>query len=311
MSRSIAPATVFSALVVGLAAFSVSAGKTDCPMCERWNAPQEPFRIYGNTYYVGPRGLSSVLITSPEGHVLIDGGLPQSAPVIAANIEKLGFKIEDVTVLLHSHTHFDHAGGLAELKRLSGASLATSPLSALAFEHGLPIASDPQAELREGFPAIKDVEVIQDGHTLRVGPIAITGHYTPGHTPGGMSWSWQSCEGKRCLNLVYGDSLTAVSQDDFRFSDSKTYPHVLEDFRKSFGVFESLPCDILITAHPEATGLWEKLAAREAGDPDALIKAGACRDYAANARQKLNERVEREKRETSQRAAEAARSSEL
>jgi len=311
MRRDISAAAVLAVLLAGLAAFSARAEKKSCPLCERWNAAQEPFRIYGNTYYVGPRGLSSVLITSPEGHVLIDGGLPQSAPVIVANIEKLGFKIEDVRLLLHSHTHFDHVGGLAELKRLSGATLATSSLSALAFKNGLPVPSDPQAELREGFPAIKDAEVIKDGHTLHVGPIAITGHYTPGHTPGGMSWSWQSCEGERCVNLVYGDSLTAVSHDDFRFSDSDTYPNVLEDFRKSFGVFERLPCDILITAHPEATGLWEKLAAREAGDANALSKTGACRDYAANARRKLNERVEREKREASQRAAEAARSSGL
>src|SRR5687767_8374030 len=126
MSRSWMLSVVTS---LSLAA-QVQAAAIDCTRCEAWNQEQAPFQIYGNTYYVGPRGLSSVLITSPQGHVLIDGALPQSAPLIAKHIEQLGFKISDVKLILSSHVHFDHVGGLAELQKLSGAKVIASDIAA-------------------------------------------------------------------------------------------------------------------------------------------------------------------------------------
>src|SRR5262245_41278824 len=98
----------------------------ECPSCAEWNVPQKSFRIFGNTYYVGTHGLSSILITSPRGHVLIDGGLPESAPLILANIRSLGFRAEDVKLILNSHAHYDHAGGLEALREATGASVAAS-----------------------------------------------------------------------------------------------------------------------------------------------------------------------------------------
>ena len=272
----------------------VSPADTACSICAEWNAPQHPFRIYGNTYYVGPHGLSAILVTSSEGHVLIDGALPESAPSIAANIEALGFGIEDVKLILNSHPHFDHAGGVAALQQASGASVAASPASAPVLERGAAGPDDPQYGVLRSFPAVRDVRVISDGESLRVGSLVLTAHFTPGHTPGGTSWSWRSCEEGRCLDLVYADSQTPVSADGFFFTRSETYPTALEDFERGFSALEQLSCDILLTTHPAASQLWERIVARQRGAADALVNPDGCKRYAAAARQQLAERVRSE-----------------
>lgn len=177
------------------------SAEPSCPNCLEWNRPQSPFRIYGNTYYVGPHGLSSILITSNAGHVLIDGGLAESAQQIAANVRSLGFRIEDVKLILNSHVHFDHAGGIAELQRMSGARVVASKWSAAVLKTGGVGRADPQYGVQVGIAPVKHVRELRDGETLRVGGIVMTPHSTPGHTPGGTSWTWKSCEGSVCQNI--------------------------------------------------------------------------------------------------------------
>lgn len=268
-----------------------AASDIPCPSCATWNTPQQPFQIYGNTYYVGTRGLSAILITSSAGHVLIDGGLPESSPIILASIRALGFDVEDIELILNSHPHFDHAGGIAALRRASGATVAASPSSALVLERGESGRDDPQFGSLPPIEPVSDVQAIADGDTLRVGTLALTARFTPGHTPGGTSWSWQSCQDRRCLDLVYADSQTPVSADGFFFSRNETYPMVLEDFERGFAVLEQLECDILLTPHPGASSMWERIQERDQGVADSLIDPDACRRYAANARQRLAERV--------------------
>lgn len=271
-----------------------------CSACDEWNVAREPFRVYGNTWYVGTRGLSAILVTSDEGHVLIDGALPQSAPLIRDNIETLGFRIEDVKLILNSHVHFDHAAGIAQLQRWSGASVAASPRAATVLESGESGPDDPQYGELIPFEPVKNVRKIADGDILRVGALALQAHFTPGHTPGGTSWSWRSCEGERCLDVVYADSLTPISADGFRFSGSESYPSAVEDFERSFSTLESLPCSVLLAPHPFAIGLFDSLAAREKGQADALIDAGGCRRYVEKARQWLAQRLERERTKAEQ-----------
>ncbi|MGZ8379713.1 MAG: subclass B3 metallo-beta-lactamase, partial [Gemmatirosa sp.] len=211
-----------------------------CESCAAWNAPRHPFRIHGNSWYVGTDGLSAVLVTSPQGHVLLDGGLPESAPLIAANVRALGFRMEDVRLILNSHAHYDHAGGIAALQRASGAAVAAHPWSAAVMRHGTTRPEDPQYEIDIPYPAVPTVRVLADGEAVRVGPLALTAHFTGGHTPGGTSWSWRSCEGARCLDLVYADSQTPVSADGFLFTRSTRYPSVLEDFARGFATLEGL-----------------------------------------------------------------------
>ncbi len=270
----------------------------DCPSCAEWNAPHPPLRIHGNTYYVGTNGLSAVLITSPEGHVLIDGGLGESAAPIIEHIRRLGFRIEDVKLILNSHAHYDHAGGIAAFQRASGATVAASPWSAAVIERGISGADDPQYGVLLSYPAATHVRIIGDSEVVRVGPLALMAHFTPGHTPGGTSWSWRSCEQDRCLDLVYADSQTPVSADGFLFTKSTTYPHAIADFERGFAALERPRCDILITPHPSASGLWDRVAARDAGNASALVDQDACRRYAGGARTALATRIATETRPT-------------
>jgi len=266
--------------------------KSDCASCRVWNQPQEPFKIYGNTYYVGTHGLSSILITSPAGHVLIDGALPESAQQIRDHIRALGFRIEDVKLILNSHVHFDHAGGIAELQHWSRARVAASRWSGEVLRKGGVARDDPQYGLLPDIAKVKHVEQFDNEDVVRVGHLALTAHLTPGHTPGGTSWTWKSCEGDRCLNVVYADSVTAVSAPDFKFM---AHPDALKGFEKSFAFLEGAPCDILITTHPEISGLWSRLERRnQEAKPDPMIDAGACKNLAENGREQLRKRVQSE-----------------
>src|SRR4030095_15848430 len=152
-----------------------AAASSDCESCEGWNRDQAPFQIFGNTYYVGVRGLSSVLITSPDGHVLIDGALPQSAPLIARHVQQLGFKMSDVKVILNSHVHYDHAGGIAELQKLSGAKVIASDIAAKVLRTGKVDRSDPQFEILKSYPAVGAVETLGARESVNVGRVQLQG----------------------------------------------------------------------------------------------------------------------------------------
>jgi len=224
----------------------------ECNQCVAWNTEREPFRIFGDTYYVGTAGLSSVLIASEQGLILLDGALPQSAPLIDRNIRKLGLRTEKIRLIVNSHTHFDHAGGIAALQRFSGAEVVATGPGAEALRQGRATKDDPQHGFvdTDAFPRVPKVRVIKNGEKLRVGPLQITARFTPGHTPGGTTWTWRSCERSRCLDIVYADSLNAVSAPGFRFTGDSTHPSIVDRFAQSIKMMEDLPCDILISVHP-------------------------------------------------------------
>lgn len=277
-------------LLLAAAVPTVDTTPIECSNCSAWNEPQVPFRLHGDSWYVGTRGLSAILVATPEGLVLMDGGLPQTAPLIAANVEALGFKLGDVRFLLNSHPHWDHAGGLAALQRLTGAPVVTSAIGAEAMRRGNSPHGDPQAgfgEKANAYPPISDVETIEDGATVQVGGITFTMHATPGHTPGGTTWTWRSCVGGDCRDLVFADSLTAVSSPDYRFSE---HPEQVSQLRASIARVVALPCDLVVSAHPSAVGLFEKLARRDQ-DPQALFDPQSCVAYAAGGTSWLDKRL--------------------
>jgi metallo-beta-lactamase class B len=265
------------------------AGSTraaECHSCAEWNVPHAPVRLHGNTWYVGTDGLAAILLTSSAGHVLIDAGLPESAPLVMANIRALGFRVEDVKLIVNSHVHFDHAGGIAAVQQASGARVAASAPSAVVLERGTSGPDDPQFGVLLPYPAVQRVSVIADGDTLRVGSLALVAHLTPGHTPGGTSWSWRSCDDAgQCLDFVYADSQTPVSADGFLYTRNTTYPGALADFARGQAAIAALPCDVLVTPHPSASRLWERVAA------GTLVDRNACRDFAASARASVARRA--------------------
>ena len=287
---------LFCLLVVLSACAAAKDIARRCPQCAEWNQPQKPFRVFGNTYYVGPHGLGSILITSRQGHILIDGALPESAKQIASNVQSLGFRITDVKIIVNTHAHFDHAGGIAELQRLSGARVLASVWSASVMRKGGVGRGDPQYGSLSPIAEVKNVHTFRDGEAIVLGDAVLTAHLTPGHTPGGTSWTWKSCESSVCHQMVYADSLTPVSAPGFKFSDRREYPQALSDFERSFAFLESTVCDILLTPHPEVSGLWDRLETRErGGGSDAMMSPGACRKLAEQSRGRLRERLEAER----------------
>jgi metallo-beta-lactamase class B len=293
------------ALLVALS-FMLSAGQVavkpdppiKCDSCDEWNKPHEPFKLFGNTYYVGTDGLSALLITSPQGHILLDGGLSQSAPVIEANIRKLGFKLEDVKLILNSHAHYDHAAGIAALQRASGAVVASSASGAQAFAAGENTPDDPQygfGRAANAFPAVKGVRVVKDQEVIEIAGLAVKMHDTAGHTPGSTTWTWTSCEGTRCLNMVYADSISAAAAPGFRFTGDAKMPSRVEKFRASIAKVAALPCDIVISTHPSVTALHRKFKARaEKPAVDPFIDPQGCKTLAATALKGLEARVAEE-----------------
>ena len=256
-----------------------------------WNQPHKPFKVFGNTYWVGTNGVGAVLVTSDRGHMLIDGGLPESVPQIRDHIKELGFKLEDVRLLLNSHVHFDHAGGLGELQRLTGARVAASASSAKVLTAGESGPDDPQYGILPPIARLRNVDVVREGQVVKVGSLIARPHMTPGHTAGGTTWTWKACEGPRCVDVVYADSLTPVSADGFKYTSSP----LLKEFEHSFAVLETMRCDILLTPHPEFSRVFDRLAARDAGNAEAFIDAGACKAYVAGARTALARRLATEK----------------
>lgn len=263
-----------------------------CSHCDEWNTPQKPFNIYGNTWYVGTQGLSALLITSPKGHILLDGALPQSAPLIEKNIKALGFKMRDVKLIVNSHEHFDHAGGIAALQRASGAIVAASAVGARTLQEGEMGKDDVQYEPDQHprIDKLDKVQVVGEGETLTVGGLAVTAHLTPGHAPGGTTWTWTSCEKGRCLNMVYGDSLSSVSADNFRFTDA---PAKVAALRESIAKVGSLKCDIVVSTHPDFTDTFEKLAKKTA-TVNPFIDPKGCSAYAQEAGKNFDARLAKE-----------------
>lgn len=228
--------------------------------------PDDPFRIAGNLYYVGHTGVTAFLLTGPEGHVLIDGGYPEHGPLIVESLERLGFDIRDVEVLLNSHAHTDHAGGLRYLQEASGAELWVSEGDAEVMAAGG--AGDRAlgplrflgrlGELR--FPAPRIDHRFGDGEVIRLGPIELTAHVTAGHTRGCTSWSFPVRNGDRKLLAVSICSLTLFPF--VSLVEPESYPGIRADFEDSFRTLRSLPADLFLASHSNWFGLNRKRQAR-------------------------------------------------
>ena len=262
-----------------------------CDDWDEWDKAAPPFRILGNSWYVGTCGIAAILVASPQGHVLIDSGTEAGGELILANLRRIGVDPEDVRYILASHEHFDHVGGHAILAKATGAQIIASPLAAPVLESGMVSDEDPQADAgRPAMAPVKVARIIQDGETLTLGDIAITAHATPGHTPGAMSYTWTACtsddEPPACRRIAYVDSLSPVSADSYRFSD---HPQTIAAFRTSISKVSQLPCDELLTPHPSASSLIEKLRDGTLGSP------GQCQRYAAALTSALDKRLSKER----------------
>ena len=259
-----------------------------CEDWDEWDKPAPPFRIHGGTYYVGTCGISAILVTHDEGHTLIDTGTEEGAKLVLANIAKLGFDPKDVEAITLSHEHFDHVGGIASLQYATGATVYSSPAAAESLQSGLPSAGDPQAA--SGHPPFRPlgtlVFLLETGKSDPVGPKQLKPIVTPGHTPGALSWQWRECEGRDCRWLVYADSLSPISADDYRFSD---HPDYVADFRAGLDRLSKASCDILVTPHPSASEMLSRMKGN-----DGLLLPEGCAWYPARIGERLDQRLAEE-----------------
>lgn len=230
-----------------------------------WVKPIQAFNIISNIYYVGTEGIASFLITSDRGHVLIDGGLPQSASTITESIESLGFKMTDVKILLNSHAHFDHSGGLAELKKRSGARMIASPQDKPFLESGLYPGND---NIRYSAPPVIVDQEIADGEFIRLGSINLKANTTPGHSPGCTSWSMNVLEQGSSLEVLFFCSATVAGN---RLVGSPQYPGIVGDYRHTFAKTKDWQPDVFLANHSFFFKLKEKRKKQLAGDTLAFV----------------------------------------
>jgi metallo-beta-lactamase class B len=240
-------------LGAGLFATSTRTGAQTGPE----NQPVPPFHIIGNIYYVGASDVTSFLIVTPAGDILLDGGFRETAPQIERNIAKLGFNLSGVKILLNSHAHFDHAGGLAELKRRTGAQFVAMQGDAQLLANGG--HTDFYFGNRLTFPPIRPDRVIHDLDTITLGGVTLTAHLTAGHTRGCTTWTMNTRENGRTLHVVFIGSMSVLS--GYRLTGKESYPGIGADYAKSFRVLRSLPCDVFLASHGQFFNLNEKRAA--------------------------------------------------
>ena len=259
-----------------------------CDQKDGWTDPAPPARIDGQVYYVGTCGISVLLIASPQGHVLIDAGPEEAAPLVLANIRRLGLNPRDVKWLLNTHTHWDHAGGLAAMQAATGAAVAALPDQARELVSGKVASDDPQFGLIErGITPLRVTRVLRDGVPLRVGSNRITPFATPGHTRGSTSWVIRGCGKTNCPAIVYADSASAPSAGGYRFAD---HPDWVAQYRRGVARIGTLPCSVLVTPHPAQSTLFERFA----GDAPLADKA-ACKRYSDYSLGKFEERLAKER----------------
>jgi metallo-beta-lactamase class B len=250
---------------------------------DSWRQPVEPVRIADRTWQIGTAGLTSLLVRTDDGALLVDGGLPQAAGMLLENMRALGVAPDDLKFILSSHAHGDHAGPIAAIQRATGARVLNNAESAVLMARG---GSD---DIHFGdailYPPVQTDRILQDGEVVELGGLRLTAHFIPGHTPGSLAWTWTDSRDGKPLAIAYVDSLTAPG---YRLVDNARYPRILEAYRRSFATVRALPCDLLLTPHPDASG-WDF-----ANTADPQPQPMSCKAYADAAEQRLQGQLEAE-----------------
>ena len=235
-----------------------------------WNKPFPPFHLLGNIYYVGAAGVSSFLIVTPAGDMLLDGGLEETAPQIERNVTKLGFRMQDIKYLLNSHAHYDHCGGLGALKKASGAVMVASAGDKTTLETGHQL-SYGKGQSAAWFPPVKVDRVLRDGEAISLGGVTMTARLTPGHTKGCTTWTAPIGASGRVYRVVFDCSTTVAGNDLVR---NAKYPAIVADYRHSFATLRSLPCDVFLGPHPEFFDMADKVRELAQGKAEAFAVPG-------------------------------------
>ena len=258
------------------------------PTSRSWNQPIKPYRVISNIWYVGASGVTSFLITTSKGHILLDSGLPETVPLIKQNIMQLGFKLADIKILLNSHAHYDHAGGLAELKKLTGAKLMATEADAELLARGG--KDDFQWGDKYFYKPVKADRVLRDGDRVELGEVQLTARLTPGHSKGSTTWTMKVDEEGKQYDVVFA---TSVSTPGYKLVNNDRYTGIADDYRRTFQILKSLPCDVFLGPHAEFFSMKEKMARMGQGTkPNPFIDPDGYREYVVNGERAFEKTLE-------------------
>jgi metallo-beta-lactamase class B len=248
-----------------------------------WTEPFPPYKVAGNIYYVGSKGLAAFLITTPQGHILINSNLQESVPQIKASIEKLGFHFSDVKILLISHAHYDHCAGSAKLKELTGASYMVMDADVPVVESGGKKDFQYGGSKSSWYPAAKVDRVLHDGDQVRLGDTVLVAHLTPGHTKGTTTWTMKVSDGGKILDVVIVGSPNV--NPGYKLVHNAAYPNIALDYERTFRVLNALPCDVFLGAHGSYYDMEEKFAHLKDGGTNPFVDPDGYKSYMADREQ--------------------------
>lgn len=258
-----------------------------------WSEPFPPHKIAGNLYYVGSKDLASYLVTTPQGHILINSSLESSVPLIQASVEKLGFKFQDIKILLISHAHYDHCEGSAAIKKLTGAKYMVMQQDVEEIENGGATNFHYGSDKTMHFPPTKVDRVLKDGDEVKLGGSVLTAHLTPGHTRGCTTWTMKVMEGGKTLNAVIVGSPNVNA--GFKLVNNAQYPQIAADYEKTFRVLQSLPVDLFLGAHGAYYGMNAKYALMKPNGPNPFIDSEGYHAYVAERERAFRDEWEKQK----------------
>jgi metallo-beta-lactamase class B len=265
-------------ILASLATIAVSTGSA-AQGSPDWTEPFPPFRIAGNLYYVGSKGLASYLVTTSQGHILINSDLEANVPMLEASIAQLGFKFSDVKILLISHAHWDHDAGSAKVKALTGAKYMVMDADVSVVESGGATDFHYGADSAMRYPPVRVDRVLHDGDKVTLGDAVLVAHLTPGHTKGCTTWTLTARDGPRTYHAVIICSPNVNA--GYKLVDNTKYPGIASDYERMFRVLESLPCDLFLGAHGAYFDLDAKYARFKAGATDAFVDPAGCATFIA------------------------------
>jgi metallo-beta-lactamase class B len=256
----------------------------------KWEDPEEPTKIVGPIYFVGTKGLGAFLITTSEGHILMNTGMPSSGPMMVDSIKKLGFKPEDIKLMINGHAHIDHAGAFAFFKKLSGAQMAVMKDDVAAMESG--DLNDFKYGNDFGYPPVKVDRVLRDGDTIKMGDVVLTAYHTPGHTRGSTTWVVNIVDNGKPYLVVFPDG--SGFNPGYRLAKDPIYPGIGEDFRRTHHFLEMLKPDIWLAQHNEYYDLEGKRKRAATEGVNAWIDPEGYRRFIAGKKREFENQVDLE-----------------
>src|SRR5256714_9198442 len=281
-----------SAILLAALAAATIANRASSQNSADWTEPFPPFRIAGNLYYVGSKGLANYLIATPQGHILINSDLEANVPLIRANIEQLGFKFSDVKILLISHAHWDHDAGSAKVKELTGATYMVMDADVPVVESGgradFQYGNDP----RMLYPPVHVDRVLHDGDQVKLGDAVLVAHLTPGHTKGCTTWTLTVRDGEKSYNAVIIGSPNV--NPGYKLVGNAAYPTIAQDYERTFKVLKTLTCDLFLGAHGGYFDMEAKYARLRAGHADAFVDPSGCAKFVAQKEQEFRSELARQ-----------------